>query len=85
MPPNGDNRGRYNNPAVDRLLIRGRVTLDRQERRLIYRDVQRLLAEDLPYVPLWWWKNVIVKNPNLRDFVPYPDGELISLKNARLG
>ena len=85
VPPNGDNRGRYNNPDVDRLLTRGRVTLDRQERRLIYRDVQRLLAEDLPYVPLWWWNNVVVKNPALRGFVPYPDGELISLKNARLG
>ncbi len=85
VPPNGDNRGRYSNPDVDRLLTRGRVTLDRQERRLIYRDVQRLLAEDLPYVPLWWWKNVIVKKPNLRGFVPYPDGELISLKHASLG
>jgi peptide/nickel transport system substrate-binding protein len=85
MPPNGDNRGRYRNPEVDRLLARGRATLDRRERRIIYRDVQRLLAEDLPYVPLWWWKNVIVKKSALRGFVPYPDGELISLKKATLG
>jgi len=44
--------------------------------------VQRLLADDLPYVPLWWWKNVIVKKPSVRNFVPYPDGDLISLKNV---
>jgi peptide/nickel transport system substrate-binding protein len=85
VPPNGDNRGRYRNSDVDRLLEQGRVTLDRSERQVIYRDVQRLLAEDLPYVPLWWWKNVIVKQPGLRGFVAYPDGELISLKKATFG
>jgi hypothetical protein len=36
-------------------------------------------------VPLWWWKNVIVSKPNLRGFVPYPDGELISFKKAGFG
>ena len=85
VPPNGDNRGRYRNAEVDRLLEQGRVTLERGERQMIYRSVQRLLAEDLPYVPLWWWKNVIVKQPGLRGFVAYPDGELISLKKAELG
>jgi hypothetical protein len=39
----------------------------------------------LPYVPLWWWKNVVVKKPSVRGFVPYPDGELISLKRVSLG
>lgn len=85
VPPNGDNRGRYRNAEVDRLLEQGRVTLDRSERKVIYHNVQRLLAEDLPYVPLWWWKNVIVKQPGLRGFVAYPDGELISLKRATFG
>jgi peptide/nickel transport system substrate-binding protein len=85
MPPNGDNRGRYNNPEIDRLLTQGRATVKRSERQLIYREVQRLLAEDLPYVPLWWWKNVVVKKPSVRGFVPYPDGELISLKRVSLG
>jgi peptide/nickel transport system substrate-binding protein len=82
VPPAGDNRGRYRNIEIDRLLERGRTTIDQQARRQIYANVQRILAEDLPYVPLWWWKNVIVKKPNLRDFVPYPDGELISFKKT---
>lgn len=85
MPPNGDNRGRYRNAEVDELLEKGRTTVDRSARQLIYRDVQRILAEELPYVPLWWWKNVIVRKPEVRGFVPYPDGELISLKKATFG
>ena len=82
VPPNGDNRGRYHNTQVDRLLEAGRKTTDREKRKLIYAQAQRILAADLPYVPLWWWKNVVVKRPAIEGFVPYPDGELISLKNA---
>ena len=84
VPPSGDNRGHYRNPEVDRLLERGRAVVERHERRKIYSRVQRILADDLPYVPLWWWNNVVVRKPNLRGFVPYPDGELISLKAAAL-
>jgi len=82
VPPAGDNRGRYGNPEVDRLLEAGRRTADREKRKRIYGQAQKILAHDLPYVPLWWWKNVIVKKPALQGFVPYPDGELISFKNA---
>jgi peptide/nickel transport system substrate-binding protein len=84
VPPDGDNRGRYSNPAVDRLLEKGRTEFDEVERKRIYRQVQKLLAEDLPYVPLWWWKNVVVKNPSVKGFVPYPDGDFISFKQVTL-
>ena len=83
-PPNGDNRGRYSNAEVDRLLELGRVTFDESERKRIYRRVQTILAQDLPYIPLWWWKNVVVKKPSIEGFVPYPDGELVSFKNVSL-
>ena len=33
-------------------------------------------------VNAWWWKNVIVKTRSLQGFVPYPDGDLISLKQV---
>jgi peptide/nickel transport system substrate-binding protein len=82
VPPRGDNRGRYMNREVDRLLDQGRKTTDRAERKLIYAQAQKILAQDLPYVPLWWWKNIIVKRPSIQGFVPYPDGELISLQKV---
>jgi peptide/nickel transport system substrate-binding protein len=82
VPPNGDNRGRYNNAEIDRLLEQGRITADETARKRIYSRVQEILADDLPYLPLWWWKNVIVKKPTVQGFVPYPDGDLISLKQV---
>jgi len=81
-PPNGDNRGHYSNVKVDRLLEIGRTITNPKQRKVIYSEVQKILAEDLPYVPLWWWKNVVVKRASLQAFIPYPDGDLISLKNV---
>jgi len=84
VPPNGDNRGRYANPQVDRLLDEGRTAMEPSERKRIYGEAQRLIAEDLPYVPLWWQKNIVAKKTSVHGFVPYPDGDLISLKQVSI-
>jgi peptide/nickel transport system substrate-binding protein len=85
VPPNGDNRGRYRNARLDALLESGRTTNHLGERRQIYSEVQKVLADELPYIPLWWVKNVIVRRPALKGFVPYPDGSLISLEQVKDG
>jgi len=82
FPPNGDNRGRYRNPEIDRLLEQGRRSLNLRERKQIYSQVQEVLARDLPYIPLWWTKNVVLTRPGVSGFIPYPDGDLTSLKNV---
>jgi peptide/nickel transport system substrate-binding protein len=82
VPPDGNNRGRYRSAELDNLLERGRRETNVDERRRIYTDVQQILAHDLPYIPLWWWRNVVVMQPSVRDFELYPDGKLISLKNV---
>jgi peptide/nickel transport system substrate-binding protein len=84
FPPAGDNRGHYRNSVLDRLLEEGRITTDPAARRLIYAKVQHIAAADLPFIPLWWVKNVVVRNPALEGFKAYPDGELISLKSVSL-
>jgi len=53
-PPLGNNRGGYANPEMDRLTEAGRETLDTAKRREIYAAVQRLAAEDLPFVLSFW-------------------------------
>jgi len=83
-PPHGMNRGYYSNPEMDRLVETGARTLDLSERKKIYAQVQRLAADDLPYVSLWWDDTVVVMNRELHGFTPYPNGSLISLATLTL-
>ena len=84
VPPNGDNRGGYNNPAIDHLLEQGRRESDPGRRKGVYHQVQQTIHEDLPYIPLWWVKNVVVRKPQVADFTSYPDGDLFSLRRTSL-
>jgi len=84
IPPHGANRGHYRNPEIDALLEAGRRETDPAKRKEIYGTVQAILAEDLPYVNLWYYDNVAVFSKNLHGFVLDPSGDLFSLKDAWL-
>ena len=43
------------------------------------------VADELPFVPLWWTDNVVVHSKRLCGFAPRPDGSLDSLATAWLG
>lgn len=79
MPPLGQNRGYYRNPEVDRLLDEGRVTFDRQKRKAIYVKVQKILAEDLPYVSLYHRYNIAIMKKGLVGYQMYPSGFFLSI------
>ncbi len=83
-PPRGYNRGYYSNPEMDRLLESAQSTFDLNDRRDLYARVQRIAADDLPYLSLWWEDTVVVLNRSLEGFVPYPNGSLKSLATVTL-
>lgn len=82
-PPRGSNRGWFVSAEIDRLTERGRRTVDLRERRRIYREVAWLVHEQVPFVPLWWTHNVVVKSERLAGFEPSPSGDLRWLARAR--
>jgi peptide/nickel transport system substrate-binding protein len=49
----GANRWRYRNEELDRLFEVGRTQIDQEARRAAYERVQRILARDIPVLPLW--------------------------------
>jgi len=48
--PNGPNRALYKNPRFDELLTQARQVTDQAKRAELYREAQRLLVEDAPWV-----------------------------------
>lgn len=74
VPPEGQNRGSYNNPRVDQLILQGRSTFDRAKRKPAYEEVQKIVADDLPYISLYHQINVAVIRNNVDNYTPYPAG-----------
>ena len=72
MPPVGFNRGFYSNPEVDRLIDEASKTLDEDARGRFYREVQKLVAEDVPYISLWYKTNYAVAPAGAHRHPPHP-------------
>jgi peptide/nickel transport system substrate-binding protein len=79
VPPEGQNRGFYANPKIDQLLQQGRSTFDRAKRKPTYEEIQRILADDLPYISLYLQNNVAVMRSNIDGYVQYPAGFWLSV------
>ncbi|MBD3305636.1 hypothetical protein GF339_04585 [candidate division KSB3 bacterium] len=82
VPPEGRNRGRYRNPRIDELTEQGRQVIDTEARKQIYSEIQKILAEELPYIFLWYPHNIVVMNDRVHGFTLYPDGDFASLKDV---
>lgn len=72
-PPNGANRGSYKNESIDRLTTEARKTLDLPKRHELYSYTQKVIAQEIPYINLWYEKNVAVFQKNLRGVRLRPD------------
>ena len=82
MPPKGGNRGRYSNARLDALLVAAAAATDQEERRRDYVEVQRILAEELPGIPLWSPNNEIVHTRRVEGVVPRAGGTFDFLREA---
>lgn len=82
MPPNGANRGHYRNPALDVLLDQERIQMDPEKRRAFLFEIQRIVAEDEPYIDLWYLDNVCVHRSRLTGIVIPPTGDYEFLETA---
>ena len=82
--PNGGNRTYYANPRVDALIDQARREVDQNARKQIYAEIQRILADDLPYINLWYFDNVMVHTKRVQGLTLNPAGNYDFLKTAQL-
>jgi peptide/nickel transport system substrate-binding protein len=82
MPPNGFNRGYYENPEVDRLIDAAQAAVTDADRRRLYGEAQRLLAEDAPYISLWYKTNVAVSRTEIEGVKLTPSAEFTFLRDV---
>jgi len=82
--PHGGNRTYYANPRVDALIDQARREVDQQVRKQIYIEIQRLVADDLPYINLWYLDNVMVHTKRVQGLTLNPAGNYDFLKTAQL-
>jgi peptide/nickel transport system substrate-binding protein len=84
MPPNGANRGHYSNPALDALIAKARVEIDRDKQKAIDWQIQQIIANDEPYLNLWFNDTVCVHRTRVTGVKMSPAGDYNFLENVRL-
>ena len=76
MPPAGANRGPLPQSGRSiRCCDQARVESDQEKRRELFSQVQKIIAEDLPYMSLWFMDNVSVHRKRISDVQLSPTGD----------
>jgi len=70
------NRVNYKNPEMDKLLEEQRTTISQDERMKTYRQINNLLAKDLPYLLLNYFDNYSLVSKKVHGIPLVPDGLL---------
>lgn len=73
-PPQGANRGHFFNPMVDHLIEVAQAEPELPLQALQYREIQHLLLEQLPYVPLWYEDHIFIARNSVSGYTVAPDG-----------
>lgn len=70
------NHSRVNNPELDSLLEKSRVTIDLEERKKVVHQIQKLVVEDAYWVPIYSEKQYHVANKRVKGIKQAFDGLL---------
>ncbi|HCP24081.1 MAG TPA: peptide ABC transporter substrate-binding protein, partial [Dehalococcoidia bacterium] len=68
-----NNHTNYSNPEVDALLEKARVETDETLRFSIYSEVEQMILDDAPWIPLWYsGERYLLVKPKVQDYIQTP-------------
>lgn len=76
------NRGKYSDQWVDEWVGKAQQADTEDEQKRYYSLVQKKIAEDAPYIPLWYESNVAVMRKELAGMRLTPDADHLVLKEV---
>lgn len=71
-----DNLSQYSEPEVDQLLDVARQAAGNRQRLAGYREAEARILEDMPVLPLLWYRHSAVVDPEVQDLVYSPFGHM---------
>jgi peptide/nickel transport system substrate-binding protein len=84
IPPEGANRGHYIDKEIDEFIIKAKTTLDQEELKALYSQIQKKVAFDVPYISLWHSTNIAIMQRKIKELKLYPTASFKALKNIRI-
>ncbi|HJZ11550.1 MAG TPA: ABC transporter substrate-binding protein, partial [Acidobacteriota bacterium] len=76
------NRGKYRDPQIDEWVEKARVAVTEEEQKYYYSMVQKKVAEDCPYISLWYESNMALMRKELGGLRLTPDVSTRVLKDV---
>jgi peptide/nickel transport system substrate-binding protein len=70
VPPNGQNHPRFRHAELTRLLEQGSTETDPAKREAAYQQVQEILVDEAPVIPLFWYTAIDPVTQRLQNFRP---------------
>ena len=83
VPPVGANRGRYRSAAADSLIEQAEWLPELDAQAAVYRELQRLLLTDLPYIPLWYEDQIMASRYTTEGYDLAADGRYDGLADIQ--
>lgn len=83
LPPEGANRGRLASAEIDQLIEAAEQGATLEAQGQYYRQVQALLLELLPFIPLWYEDHVVAARQGISGYRLAPDGNYDGLLHVQ--
>ena len=84
VKPGGRNRSRYSNSEFDKIIESATTAKDKAEVKEFYAKAQMMVARDLPYITLWYQKNMVIANKRIGNIKINASGDWSFVKNLTL-